>query len=336
MPTSDHAFTARTYHHRDFEASSLLELKRAAGLRVSVVIPAKDERPTVGHVVATFHRTLVEAVPLVDELVVVDADSADGTAEAARAAGARVVRQSEVLPDAGPGAGKGEALWKGLAATSGDLVVFVDADIRDIDARFVVGLLGPLLVDPELRFTKAAYDRPLATVGGQLQPSGGGRVTELLARPLIASFWPELAWLAQPLSGEYAGRRDLLESLPFVRGYGVELALLVDILERHGASAIAQVDLGRRVHDHQPLDALGRMAGEILHVAVDRLTRYDRLVLTEPLATSLLQPSRTEHGDLDLTAYEVAPSERPPLSQRSGLGAAGDVPTAGGSPRYRG
>jgi glucosyl-3-phosphoglycerate synthase len=310
-------FEVRTHHHRDFDAAELVRLRRARGLTASVVIPARNEETTVGEVAGTLRRALVDDVPLLHEVVVVDADSTDRTAAAARASGARVVRQSDVLPQAGAGSGKGEALWKGLAATDTDLVVFVDADILDIGPRFVVGLLGPLLTDPQVRFTKATYDRPLR-VDEQLHPTGGGRVTELLARPLIAAFWPELAWLAQPLSGEYAGQRDLLESLPFVQGYGVELALLVDIADRHGTEVIAQVDLGRRVHDHQTLPALGRMAAEILHVAMDRLSRQGRLVLTDPLAARLLQPERDADGRLDLAVHEVAPSERPPMAEWRG------------------
>jgi glucosyl-3-phosphoglycerate synthase len=310
--TTDRVAVA-THHHADFDAADLARRKRVQDLTVSVVIPARDEAPTVGEVAGTLKRTLLDEIGLLDEILVVDADSADRTGDVARAAGARVVRQSEVLPDAGTGPGKGEALWKGLAASRGDLVVFVDADILDIGPRFAVGLLGPLLTDPTIAFTKATYDRPLQ-LGDDLHPTGGGRVTELLARPLIASFWPELAWLAQPLSGEYAGRRQLLESLPFVRGYGIELAMLVDIVERAGSEVIAQVDLGRRVHDHQSLAALGRMATEILHVAVDRLARQGRLVLTDPLATSLLQPLRESDGGLVLERWRVSPSERPPLA----------------------
>jgi glucosyl-3-phosphoglycerate synthase len=306
-------FAARTRSHRDFDAPTLAAAKRAQGLTISVVIPARDEEATVGRVAATFVDELGPGgAGLVDEVLVVDADSSDRTAEQARAAGARVVRQADVLPEAGTALGKGEALWKGLAATSGDLVCFVDADIVDVGPRFVVGLLGPLLTEPGIGYVKATYDRPL-DVGGELRPEGGGRVTELLARPLLAAFWPELAWLTQPLSGEYAGRRELLESLPFVRGYGVELGHLVDVLAAHGPDLIAQVDLGRRVHVHQPLDALGRMAAEILHVAVDRLARQGRVVLTDPLATALLQPVRDATGDLTLAPHEVAPSERPPL-----------------------
>jgi glucosyl-3-phosphoglycerate synthase len=316
-------FTARTWSHHDFDAADLAARKREAGLTVSVVIPARDEEATVGTVAGTFVDELGHAHGLVDEVVVVDAHSSDRTAEVARAAGARVVDQAEVLAHLGSAPGKGEALWKGLAATAGDLVCFVDADIVDVGPRFVVGLLGPLLVDPEVAYVKATYDRPL-DLGSELRPTGGGRVTELLARPLLDAFWPELAWLAQPLSGEYAGRRDLLESLPFVRGYGVELGLLVDTVAAHGADVIAQVDLGRRVHVHQPLDALGRMAAEILHVAVDRLARQGRLVLTDPLAPHLLQPVRDVAGDLHLERHEVAPSERPPLREvRGGQAPAG-------------
>jgi glucosyl-3-phosphoglycerate synthase len=304
---------ARTHHHSRFDALDLAARKRAQGLTAVAIIPARDEEATVGTVAGTLRATLLDEVGLLDEVLVVDADSRDDTAAVARAAGARVVRQSEVLPEAGTAPGKGEALWKGLAATDADLVVFVDGDIVDIGPRFVTGLFGPLLTDPSVRYTKACYDRPLK-LGGELHPTGGGRVTELLARPVLSAFWPELAWLAQPLSGEYAGRRELFTSLPFVRGYGVELALLVDIVERYGADVIAQVDLGRRVHDHQPLDALGRMASELLHVALDRVSRQGRLVLADQLATTLLQPFRDEDGLLAARAHEIAPSERPPLA----------------------
>ena len=304
----------RSFHHSAFTVEGLVARKTASGTTVSVVIPARDEEASVGRVAGVLRRHLQEEAALVDEILVVDGDSVDATAAEARRAGVDVVRQSDVLPEAGTGAGKGEALWKGLAASHGDLVVFVDADIVDIDERFVVGLLGPLLTDRSVSFVKAAYDRPLQTDAG-IRPSGGGRVTELLARPLIATFWPELAWLAQPLSGEYAGRRALLESLPFVSGYGVELAMLVDIVTAHGVDAIAQVDLDRRVHEHQPLDALGRMAADILHVALERLAGQGRMVFTDDLGELLLQPFRDTHGELDLRPTRIAPTQRPPLAE---------------------
>lgn len=309
-------FANRTFHHTDFDGRDLARRKEEQQVSVAVVIPARNEAPTVGTVAGTLARHLRDELGLVDDLLVVDADSSDGTGDIARAAGARVVRQSEVLPEEGTALGKGEAMWKGLAATTADLVVYIDADIRDIGPRFVVGLLGPLLHDREVAFVKATYDRPLH-VGDTQQSSGGGRVSEVLARPLIASFWPELSWLAQPLSGEIAGRRSLLASLPFVRGYGIELAMLVDILEHHGADAITQVDLGRRIHDHQSIDALGRMAAEILHVALDRLARQGRLALTDELGTVLRQPVRDEQGRLALTANPIVHAERPPLADRT-------------------
>ena len=304
----------RTHHHADFAAADLLARKRDTGMTVSVVLPALNEQGRVGRVAEVLRRATVEEVPLVDELVVVDGGSSDGTREEARRAGATVVSQRDVLAHLGDAPGKGEALWKGLAATSGDVVLFIDADIVDIGPRFVVGLLGPLLTDPQVVYTKAAYDRPLRLDGAPPRPTGGGRVTELMARPLLAAFWPELAWLAQPLSGEYAGRREVLESVPFVRGYGVEVALLADIADRYGADRIAQVDLDRREHDHQDLPALGRMASEILHVALDRLARSGRLVTTEPPAVLLPQPVRTPDGLLQ-QVHEVAVSERPPLRE---------------------
>ncbi len=298
--------------HRDFDAAELAAIKRAAGARVSVVIPARDEAATVGTVAGTLVDTLRDRVGLVDEVVVVDAGSTDATGRVAAAAGARVVRQAEVLPERGDAPGKGEAMWKGLAACDGDLVVYVDADVVDIGPRFVTGLLGPLLTDPSVTLVKACYDRPLH-LDGHLHPHGGGRVTELLVRPLLATFWPELARLLQPLAGEVAARRELLVGLPFVRGYGVELAMLLDVAAAHGAGSIAQVDLGRRVHVHQPLDALGRMAAELLHVAVGRLHEAGRLSTAAPLGTILPQPVRDEAGRPGLTTTDIVVGQRPPL-----------------------
>ena len=314
MPERTEAhFSGRTFHHGDFDAADLVARKAEVGATVAVVIPARDEEGSVGHVAGTLRRELVVEHPLIDELLVVDGDSTDGTVTEAEAAGVTVVRQSAILPEAGTERGKGEALWKGLAATTSDLVVFVDADILDIDGRFVTGLVGPLLHREDLAFVKATYDRPLH-LGEERRSRGGGRVTELMARPLLATFWPELAWLAQPLSGEYAGRRSLLEELPFVRGYGVEIALLIDIAESVGVDVIAQVDLDRRVHEHQPLDALGRMATEILHVAMGRLVDGGRLKLADELGALLSQPVRDDAGDLALDHHAVRPSERPPLA----------------------
>lgn len=295
----------RTYAAADYRASALVAAKRSQGGTVSVVLPALDEDRTVGGIVAAIRRDLVERNPLVDELLVVDSGSTDRTAAVAAAAGARVVRADDVLPSYGRIPGKGEALWKALHATEGDLVVFIDADLIDFDPQFVVGLLGPLLTDPAVGYVKGLYDRPVRTAEGLL-PTGGGRVTELIARPLLNALWPELSGFVQPLSGEYAGRRELLEQVPFVSNYGVEFGLLIDLAELAGIDALGQVDLGTRQHAHQSDAALGRMAGQILQTALTRSpgagVRSDQLV----------QFVRTG-GDVEAVTWDVGVVERPPM-----------------------
>lgn len=251
---------------RTFEAGqwSPEELLAAKGVqRVSVVIPARDEEDTVGGIVAAVREAWVGSVPLVDELVVIDSDSTDRTAEVARAAGAEVHAAAEIRPDLGPGRGKGEALWKSLHVTTGDLLVFLDADLIEWGTHFVAGLLGPLLTDPSLALVKAVYDRPLLDGHGH-EVESGGRVTELVARPLLALHWPELAGLVQPLAGEWAVRRSAFETYAVPCGYGVEVAALVDTVTSAGADAIAQVDLGRRAHRHHRHDTLGQMAVQVM------------------------------------------------------------------------
>ena len=298
-------FQQRTSTAETWTARDLAGLKESRGSTVSVVLPALDEERTVGTIVAGIREALVERCPLVDEVVVVDSGSGDRTAEVAAAAGARVVHVDTVLPRYGSRPGKGEALWKSLHATSGDLLVFVDADLVAFDPRYVVGLLGPLLTDPTVGYVKALYDRPLTTTDG-IVPSGGGRVTELLARPLLNAFWPELAGFVQPLSGEYAGRRELLDQVPFVSGYGVELGLLVDLVALAGLDALAQVDLGTRKHTHQADAALGRMAGQILQTALVRWPGGGRP------ESELLQFLRTADG-LESVTWDVGVVERPPM-----------------------
>ncbi|MFJ9945571.1 glucosyl-3-phosphoglycerate synthase [Streptomyces erythrochromogenes] len=293
----------RSWSAADRPLDQLLDLKRAAGTTVSVVLPALDEEATVGAIVEVIRRELIEGlpVPLVDELVVVDSGSADRTAEVAAKAGARVVHRDEILPRIPALPGKGEVLWRSLLATTGDIVCFVDADLRDFSASFVSGIVGPLLTDPGVQFVKAMYDRPLGDAPGQ-----GGRVTELVARPLLNLHWPQLAGFVQPLGGEYAVRRSLLERLPFPVGYGVELGLLVDALHTVGLDALAQVDVGVRLHRHQGGQALGRMAAAIYRTAQVRLSR-GHLVRPE-----LTQFERGPDGFVPRT-YAVDIEERPPM-----------------------
>ncbi|GAA2914913.1 glucosyl-3-phosphoglycerate synthase [Streptomyces thioluteus] len=256
---------------------------------------------------ATIRRELMtEDVPLVDELVVLDSGSTDGTARVARAAGARVEHRDAVLPELPAVPGKGEVLWRSLLVTSGDIVCFVDADLRDFSATFVSGIVGPLLTDPEVAFVKAMYDRPLGSEPGQ-----GGRVTELVARPLLNLHWPRLAGFVQPLGGEYAARRSLLERLPFPVGYGVELGLLVDALHTVGLDALAQVDVGVRKHRHQDGQALGRMAAAIYRTAQLRLGRGP---LVRPEIVQFERPADGAAAGFVPRTYPVDTEERPPMA----------------------
>ncbi|WP_405393141.1 glucosyl-3-phosphoglycerate synthase [Streptomyces sp. NBC_01102] len=270
---------------------------------VSVVLPALNEEATVGSIVTEIRRELMEKVRLVDELVVIDSGSTDATAEVARRAGARVVHRDAILPSLPAVPGKGEVLWRSLLVTSGEIVCFIDADLRDFSADFVSGIVGPLLTDPEVEFVKAMYDRPLGDTAGQ-----GGRVTELVARPLLNLHWPQLAGFVQPLGGEYAVRRSLLERLPFPVGYGVELGLLVDALHTVGLDALAQVDVGVRKHRHQDGQALGRMAAAIYRTAQLRLSRGH---LVRP---SITQFERGANGFVPRT-HAVDTEERPPMRE---------------------
>jgi glucosyl-3-phosphoglycerate synthase len=249
----------RTFSHTDFG-----DLDLSA---VSVVLPAREVAETVG--------TIVEAIDA-GQVLVVDAGSADGTAEVAARAGAEVIQQADLLPDFGPVLGKGDAMWRALAAVRHDVVVFVDADTTDFDAHFVTGLAGPLLSDPEIQFVKCAYTRPF-TAGSEVVPEGGGRVTELMARPLLRAFYPELAELSQPLAGEFAGRRDLFERIEWATGYAAEISLDIDIWKEVGIEAIAQVDIGERRQPHQSLKSLSGMASTILGAVCARLVAEGRM-----------------------------------------------------------
>ena len=303
----------RTYGSGDFRAADLVAAKR--GRRVSVVLPARDEESTVGGIVTALRTRLVEQVPLIDELVVMDSHSSDATARVARDAGARVVAQGDVLPALGDVPGKGEAMWKSLAATDGDLIAFLDADLREFDPTFAVGLLGPLLTEPGVVFCKGAYDRPLDD-GHTLMPAGGGRVTELVARPLLAAHWPALSGFVQPLAGEYAGTREALESIPFAGAYGVDIGILVDLYEAYGLDALAQVDLGRRLHRNSPDSALSVMAMHQHHAVHDRLRRHGLVSGARPLGQTLTLHHRDPAGGGYLTeTVEVSPVERPPMRQ---------------------
>ncbi|MBZ6230976.1 glucosyl-3-phosphoglycerate synthase [Streptomyces olivaceus] len=303
---------ARSWSAGDRPLQRLLAAKHATGQSVSVVLPALDEEATVGGIVAVIRRELMERAPLVDEIVVVDSGSGDRTSQVAAAAGARVVHRDAILPRIPAVPGKGEVLWRSLLVTGGDIVCFVDADLREFSPDFVSGIVGPLLTDPDVHLVKAMYDRPLTVsdgpAAGRRAPGEGGRVTELVARPLLNLHWPRLAGFVQPLGGEYAARRSLLERLPFPVGYGVELGMLVDSLHLVGLDALAQVDVGVRVHRHQDGRALGRMAAAIYRTAQLRLARGH---LVRP---TLTQFERGVDG-FEPRTYAVDTEERPPMAE---------------------
>ena len=308
----------RTSRWRDWPVRQLAERKKRLGVTASVVIPARDEERTVGGVVTAIAR-LAADTGLVDELVVMDSDSTDATAEIAAKAGATVYRAREVAPDLGAFPGKGEALWKSLLVTTGDLLVFVDADLTHWGPHFVTGLLGPLLDDPEVRLVKGFYERLYSGGDGSVS-ADGGRVTELVARPLLSLWWPELTGIVQPLAGEWAARRDLMESLSIPVAYGIEMAVLIDTAREHGLSAIAQVDLGRRGHKHQASHDLAVMAAEILLVAERR--RPAREWSSDPI---YLRQFIRVNGEMRQRSRPVPIAERPPARSARGAGSAGTV-----------
>ncbi|HEY6074771.1 MAG TPA: glucosyl-3-phosphoglycerate synthase, partial [Anaerolineales bacterium] len=309
----DKWFAENTYHAEEFsDLEALVRLKRRQNLKVSLALPALNEEDTVGTVIGTLKRALMDEVPVLDEIVLMDSNSTDGTREIAAGFGLPVYIHQHVLANYGARRGKGEALWKSLYVTSGDILLWLDTDIVNISPGFIYGLLGPLLANPGVQFIKGYYHRPLR-VDGKMQASGGGRVTELTARPLLNLFYPELSGIIQPLSGEYGGRRAALETMPFASGYGVEIGLLIDIFEKYGLSALAQVDLSERIHHNQPLESLSKMSFAIIQTVVRRLERrYGNNILDDVNKTMKL--IRYEQGSLFLEVNEIAEVERPPMT----------------------
>lgn len=308
----DKWFAENTYHANEFsDLAELVRQKVNQNLTISLALPALNEETTVGRVIEVLKFETMQQVPLLDEIVLIDSDSNDRTREIAAGLGIPVYIHQQLLPEYGARSGKGEALWKSLLVTKGDIILWIDTDITNIHPRFIYGLLGPLLHDPQLLFIKGFYRRPLK-VGDKLQVGGGGRVTELTARPLINLFFPELSGIVQPLSGEYGGRRSALEKLPFFSGYGVEIGLLIDMYERFGLHSIAQVDLQERIHHNQSLEALGKMSFAIIQAVSRKIERrFERNILEEVNKTMKL--IRYSPGRLYLEVEEIAELERPAM-----------------------
>jgi nucleotide-binding universal stress UspA family protein len=307
-------FVQNTFVSAEFaDLRRLVEAKERQGLRISVGLPTLNEEATIARVIRAIRSRLVERFPLVDEIVVIDSDSDDRTREIAGAEGVPVHIHSQILPDTGTHVGKGEALWKSLHVLTGDIVVWIDTDVSNAHPKFVYGIVGPLLMRPDLQFVKAFYQRPLR-VGGELQATGGGRVTELAARPILNLFFPELSGMVQPLSGEQGGRRTLLEQLPFFTGYGVETGLLIDTLQRAGLGAIAQVDMKQRIHRNQDLLALSKMSFEILQVALRRIGEAHGQRLWEDANATIKLITPQQDGRLHLEMHDILATERPPIA----------------------
>jgi len=308
----DEWIETNTYHHSSFSnISRLVELKKKKNLRISLAFPTLNEEETIAEEINVIKRKLQMEYPLLDEIVVMDSGSTDKTRQFAREAGARVYLTDDCLPEFGSITGKGENLWKSLYVLEGDIIVWIDADIKNIHPKFVYGTVGALLEYDHLKYVKAFYERPLV-LGKRTRSSGGGRVTEILVRPLLANFYPELCGFMQPLSGEYAGRREILEAVPFRVGYGVEIGLLIDIYEKCGLKGLAQVDLDRRVHKNQRLDALGRMSFTILHTFFSRLQRRD-LVGFKKVISNEFELVKRRGEDIFLKKERFTLIERPPM-----------------------
>ena len=308
----DKWFAENTFHADEFnQLRELIDLKKKQGLSISLALPALNEEQTVGKVIKMMKKELLKRIPLLDEIVLIDSNSTDRTREIAKKEGVPVYIHQQLLERLGARRGKGEALWKSLLVTKGDIIVWIDTDIVNIHPRFVYGIIGPLLINPQVQFVKGFYRRPLR-VGQKMQAGGGGRVTELTARPLLNLFYPELSGVVQPLSGEYAGRREALESAPFYSGYGVETGLLIDIYERYGLNAIAQVDLLERIHHNQSLEALSKMSFAIIQTVMRKLENRIGRVMLEDVNRSM-KLIRYNNKGYFLDVEQIAELERPPM-----------------------
>lgn len=312
MKNLDDWLKQHTFHHSQFsDLKELVALKERLGLSISLCFPTLNEEKTIGKEVVIMKSELMDRFPLLDEIAVIDSGSVDKTREIAREFGAKVFLASEHLQEMGELRGKGENLWKALYLLRGDILVYIDADISNIHPKFVYGLLGPLLTNSDIKFCKAFYERPLAMEGGPRSEGGGGRVTEILIRPLFAQFFPELTGIIQPLSGEFAGYRSIFEQLSFPVGYGVETSLLIDICQKFGLEAMAQTDLDKRIHRNQQTKALGRMSFGILQTFWNRLHAFKCVEHLVP--ESFVMNQIEVETEPRMVGQEIREHERPPM-----------------------
>jgi glucosyl-3-phosphoglycerate synthase len=309
---AEHWLEHNTFHYSNFwDFRHLCEAKEQQGLTISLCIPTLNEEATIGKEIVIFKSELMSRYPLLDEIAVIDSGSTDNTRDVAASFGADVYLAENILPEVGNKRGKGENLWKAIYQLKGDIIVYVDADIKNIHPRFAYGLFAPLVYRPEIKYVKAFYDRPLAFSQG-IRPSGGGRVTEILVRPLFSLFFPELTAIIQPLSGEYAVRREVLEAIPFPIGYGVETSHLIDVYSRWGLEAFGQTDLDQRVHRNQATRDLGKMSFGILQTFLARTQSLGILPNLPELHHDLLQHQARER-QFEQISHHIVEEERPPM-----------------------
>ncbi len=302
-----------TFHHSDFNnIAELVEAKTRKGVKISLCFPTLNEENTIAKQILIMKSELMTRFALLDEIVVIDSGSNDATRQVARTFGADVYLADDILPELERFKGKGENLWKALYICKGDIIVYIDADIKNIHHRFVYALLGPLLLKDNIKYAKAFYDRPIATGKNTVRPTGGGRVTELVIRPLFALFFPELTQIIQPLSGEYAGYRDIFDKIPFPIGYGVETSLILDIYHHWGLDVIAQVDLDRRVHRNQETKALGRMAFVIIKTFINRMRELGVAEIKKEMFEEMIQYSLFKNK-FEPTIFNFEGQDRPPM-----------------------
>lgn len=302
-----------TFHYSEFnDLKRLVDEKQRKNLKISLCLPTLNEEKTIAKEILIMKSELMTRYPLLDEIVVVDSGSVDKTRDIAESYGADVYEATDILPHLEKFKGKGENLWKALYVTKGDIIVYLDADIKNIHHRFVYALVGPLLHSDNIKYVKAFYDRPIAIGKSKLRPTGGGRVTELVIRPLFSLFFPELTQILQPLSGEYAGFREIFEAIPFPIGYGVETSMILDINEKWGLDVIAQVDLDRRIHRNQDTKALGRMAFVILMTFIKRKSKLGMIDLKKDIYNEMIQYNFIKN-EYQPDIFKIEGHERPPI-----------------------
>ena len=303
-------YNNNTYNYKVFPVDRLVKFKKKKNLTISLCFPTLNEAQTIGGILDIVRKSIYEP-GLVDEVVVIDSNSMDRTVSVVRSAGFKVLQHREILTEYGSFKGKGDALWKSLAVLKGDIIIWCDSDIMNFKPRFIYGILGPLLIDDRISYVKGFYRRPLKIDSSYLK-SEGGRVTELLVRPLLNLFYPALSKVFQPLSGEYAGRRKILESIPFSTGYGVEVGLLIEIYEKFGLEAIAQVNLQRRVHRNQPISALSKMSFVILQTIIEKLKKYKKVKLNSDI-NKIYNQIEYINKEYIITPLKLEEMERPPM-----------------------